>query len=37
MRLRHSAVCNVAEMILTAHHLNAVFWKQKEWKLGEIP
>jgi hypothetical protein len=22
---------------LTARHLNAAFWKQNEWKLGEIP
>jgi hypothetical protein len=36
MRLRHSAVWNVAEMTLkinlyelTAHHLNAAFWKQR--------
>jgi hypothetical protein len=27
----------VAEVTLTMRHLNAVFWKQNEWKLGEIP
>jgi hypothetical protein len=27
----------VAEVTLTAHHLNAAFWKQCEWKLREIP
>jgi hypothetical protein len=37
VRLRHSAVGNVTEMTLTAHHLHAVFWKQNKWKLGEIP
>jgi hypothetical protein len=44
VRLRHSAVQNVAEMTLettlyelTARHLNAAFWKQNKWKLGEIP
>jgi hypothetical protein len=28
---------NMAKVTLTACHLNAAFWKQKEWKLGEIP
>jgi hypothetical protein len=36
MRLRHSAVWNMAEVTLTARHLNAAFWKQNKWKLGEI-
>jgi hypothetical protein len=36
MRLHHSAVRNIVEMTLTSH-LNAVFWKQNEWKLWEIP
>jgi hypothetical protein len=25
------------KVTLTACHLNAVFWKQNEWKLREIP
>jgi hypothetical protein len=44
MKVRHFAVWNVAEMTLeinlyqlTAHHLNAAFWKQNEWELGAIP
>jgi hypothetical protein len=32
-----SFCCNSAEMTLTACHLNAAFWKQNKWKLGEIP
>jgi hypothetical protein len=37
VRSRHSAVWYVAEMTLTARHLNAAFWKQNKWKLREIP
>jgi hypothetical protein len=28
VRLRHSAVWNMAEVTLTVHHLNTAFWKQ---------